>query len=246
MTAAATTTTLHLYRFGMLPYDEAWRWQRETADAVRNGGPEALALLQHPPTYTFGRRIRHEHLLVEPGALRDLGAVLVESDRGGDVTFHGPGQVVCYPILDLRRRNLGATDYVRLLEQTMIGALQRFGVMACTARGRPGVWVEGAKIGAIGVRVRGGVTTHGFALNVDPDLAWYDAIVPCGIADAGVTSMAHLGVTASIESVEDALIDEFAGLLHCDLQPASLPPRREIGRYSMTPRGSRVWGEVHA
>ncbi len=165
--------------------------------------------------------MRPEHLLVERETLRARGAVLVESDRGGDVTFHGPGQVVCYPILDLRRRELGAADYVRLLEQTMIGALQRFGIVAGTVHGRPGVWVGDAKIGAIGVRVQGGVTTHGFALNVDTDLAWYDAIVPCGLADAGVTSMAQLGVEASIDSVEDALLDEFALLFKVEFEEPS-------------------------
>ena len=101
---------LRLYRLGTLDYNEAWRWQRETAGAVRNGADEAVALLQHPPTYSFGRRVRREHLLVAPATLAASGATLVESDRGGDVTFHGPGQIVCYPILDLRRRNLGATD----------------------------------------------------------------------------------------------------------------------------------------
>ncbi|HEX5370475.1 MAG TPA: lipoyl(octanoyl) transferase LipB [Dehalococcoidia bacterium] len=204
---------LRLVRFGTLPYDAAWRWQRDTAAGVRKGAPEALALLQHPPTYTFGRRVRPEHLLVDAGTLRARGATLVESDRGGDVTFHGPGQVVCYPILNLRRYSLGAADYVRLLERTMIGALRRFGVEAGVVHGRPGVWLGGAKIGAIGVRIEGGVTTHGFALNVDTDLAWYDAIVPCGIAGAAVTSLAQVGVAVSIEAVEDALLEGFATLL---------------------------------
>ncbi len=244
-TPAATRTTLRLYRPGTLSYDDAWRWQRDTADAVRNGAPEVVAILQHPPTYSFGRRIRPEHLLVDPETLRARGASLVESDRGGDVTFHGPGQVVSYPILDLRRRNLGAADYVRLLEQTMIGALQRMGVRAGTVFGRPGVWVGDAKIGAIGVRVQGGVTTHGFALNVDPDLSWYDAIVPCGLAGAGVTSLAHLGVETSIVAVEEALIDEFVELFQCSLQPASSSPCGARGRSSIAPRHSPTWGELH-
>jgi lipoyl(octanoyl) transferase len=236
---------LRLLRLGTLPYADVWRWQRETADEVRAGAPEALALLQHPPVYTFGRRIRPEHLLATPAVLRARGAALVESDRGGDVTFHGPGQVVCYPILDLRHRSLGAADYVRLLEQTMIEALRRFDIDAGTWHGRPGVWVGSAKIGAIGVRVQGGVTTHGFALNVETNLAWFDAIVPCGIADAGVTSMQRLlGASPGIAPVEDALLGVFIRLFDCNVEPAPPTPLRERGRPLITHRPSETRGEV--
>jgi lipoate-protein ligase B len=135
---------------------------------------------------------------------------VVEVDRGGDVTFHGPGQLVAYPILDLRARGILPGDYVRRLEQVAIEALQVFGIAGERVAGRPGVWAGGSKIAAIGVRVQGGVTTHGFALNVSTDLAWFDAIVPCGLADATVTSMAALlGAAPPIRDVEDAVIDAF-------------------------------------
>jgi len=207
------TDTVHLNRWPITDYAPALRWQQATADTVRAGGEEALALLQHPPVYTFGRRARPNNLLTDTATLRVRGAEVIETDRGGDVTFHGPGQLVAYPILDLRRRGLGAVDYVRALEATMLRALNRFGTEGSRLAGLPGVWVDGAKIGAVGVRVQGGVTTHGFALNVDVDLAWFDAIVPCGIAGAGVTSMQQVvGHTPGIEAVTDAIESEFASL----------------------------------
>ncbi|HLF77738.1 MAG TPA: lipoyl(octanoyl) transferase LipB [Dehalococcoidia bacterium] len=216
-------------------YAEAWRWQLQAADEVRSGAAESLALLQHLPVFTFGRRVHPEHLLVDRAELRARGASLVESDRGGDVTFHGPGQIVCYPILDLRRRGLGSADYVRLLEQTMISALRHFGITAGTVPSRPGVWVQGDKIGAIGVRVQGGVTTHGFALNVDTDLSWFDAILPCGLADADVTSMRRLGASADIEDVEDALLDEFSYLFECNFEPVYTSHRRQRRLFDNAP-----------
>ena len=207
-----------LHRLGLLPYHDAWRWQQDTAAAVREGAPEALALVQHPPVFTFGRRVEPRHLLVSRDDLTRRGAEVVETDRGGDVTFHGPGQLVAYPILNLRHRNLGATDYVSLLEETMIRTAAAFGITAGRSPGRPGVWVGDAKLGAIGVRVQGGVTTHGLALNVNTDLAWFDAIVPCGLAGITVTSLRReLGHRLDPEAVEDCLIAAFEMLF--DAQP---------------------------
>ena len=220
-------SALRLFRCGTIAYDAAWQWQRDTAVAVRSGEPDALALLQHEPVYTFGRNIRRDHLLTSVEKLRSSGAELVESDRGGDITFHGPGQLVAYPILDLRRRQLGPSDYVRALEETLIRALDRFGITANRVAGRPGVWVDCEKIGAIGVRVQGGVTMHGFALNVAPDLSWYDAIVPCGISDASVTSMERLGCLPVFSAVEDAVADAFADVFNSVLMPVYEHPFAE-------------------
>jgi lipoate-protein ligase B len=187
------TAPVRLNRLGLLDYATAWRWQIEAAEALREGlGEETLALVEHLPVFTFGRRVRPEHLLLDAADIQRRGAEVIESDRGGDITFHGPGQLVAYPILDLRSRGLGAVDYVRLLEETVIRALGTFGIGASRAAGRPGVWVDGAKIAALGVRVQRGITTHGFALNVETDLSWFDLIVPCGIADAGITSIERL------------------------------------------------------
>jgi lipoyl(octanoyl) transferase len=220
---------VQLHRLGLLPYHDAWGWQRRTAEAVRAGGPEALAVLQHPPVYTFGRRVRPENILVTPA-----DAEVVESDRGGDVTYHGPGQLVAYPILDLRRRNLGAPDYVRLLEEAMIRTAAAFGVEACRIPGRPGVWVDAAsikpaaknkatpaKLGAVGVRVQSGVATHGLALNVTTDLSRFDAIVPCGLAGIRVTSLQReLGYAPCFDAAEDTLIAAFELVFDCCLDSA--------------------------
>ncbi|MPZ48329.1 MAG: lipoyl(octanoyl) transferase LipB [Dehalococcoidia bacterium] len=213
--------SLRVFRFPQVDYHVAWNWQTETANDVRAGAPDALALLQHSPVFTFGRRVRPDNLLVDAEDLRLRGAEVIESDRGGDVTFHGPGQIVGYPIISLKRRALGPVDYVRGLEETLILTLARFGLTSERVTGRPGVWLGGDKIGAIGVRVQGGVSLHGFALNVETDLAWFQAIVPCGIANAGVTSLAReLGFTPGLAAVEDALIDSFATVF--DYQPECL------------------------
>jgi lipoate-protein ligase B len=190
-------------------------------------GNEALGLLEHEPVYTFGRRIRPQHLLAGRAEVAARGSAVVESDRGGDVTFHGPGQLVCYPVLDLRHRGIGAVDYVGRLETTVIEALRAFGIEGARVEGRPGVWVEGAKVAAIGVRVQGGVSTHGFALNVETDLSWFDAIVPCGIRDASVTSMERiLCRSPGVPAVQDAICNAFEDVFDSILLPA--PAAREM------------------
>ena len=189
--------------------------------------PRGRGAAQHPPVYTFGRRVRPENLLVTP-----TGAEVIESDRGGDVTYHGPGQLVAYPILDLRQRHLGAADYVRLLEAVMIRSAAAFGIDACRVPGRPGVWAGGAKLGAVGVRIQGGVTTHGLALNVATDLARFDAIVPCGLSGVRVTSLEReLGYSPHIEEVEDAMIGAFETVFGFRFEAAT-PARQEanVGR----------------
>jgi lipoyl(octanoyl) transferase len=225
-----SSTTVRISRPGLIDYGQAWSWQRDRAAELRDGrGAEWLALLQHPPVYTLGRRARPEHLLAGRADLARRGAGVVEVDRGGDVTFHGPGQLVGYPILDLRARRLLPADYVRDLEQTLIEALAVFGISGERVHGRPGVWAGGGKIAAIGVRVQGGATTHGFALNVSTDLSWFDAIVPCGLADATVTSMASiLGASPDFEAVEEAVADAFGRVFDAELAPslgpAAFPP----------------------
>ena len=213
------TSPVQLHRPGRVEYGLALRWQQRCAAAVHaRSGDEALALLEHPPVFTLGRRARREYLLVSAAELARRGATVVEVGRGGDVTFHGPGQLVAYPILDLRRRALGAADYVRALEATVIEALRPFGVHGQRVHGRPGVWVDDAKLAAVGVRIRRGVTTHGLALNVGTDLSWFDAIVPCGLPDATVTSLERLlGVAPAHAEVEDALAAAFERIFDSEL-----------------------------
>ena len=170
-----------------IDYEWALDLQRDIARKRADGETgDTLLLLTHAPVYTAGRRSLPEHILGE------LRAPLVEADRGGQVTYHGPGQLVGYPILSLAELGLGPRRYVTALETALVAALAEFGVAARCEEGSTGVWTEQGKVAAIGVRVARGVTSHGFALNVYPDLSAYDVIVPCGIADRPVTSMSEI------------------------------------------------------
>ncbi len=199
-----------LLRPGLVAYQDALALQHRIADDVRAGGGDTLILLEHPPTYTLGVRGKQDHLLLSVDAFHARGVDVVRTDRGGDVTFHGPGQIVGYPIINLRARGMGPATYVRSIEQVIIDAVARTGIDAGRVDGRPGVWTRGAKIAAIGVRVARGVTTHGFALNVSTDLSYFDHIIPCGITDATVTSIQRvLGAAPVMRDVEDALASAF-------------------------------------
>jgi lipoate-protein ligase B len=198
-------------------------------EACREDGLARLLLLEHPPTYTLGVRGRADNLLLREDALAHLGASVHRIDRGGDVTFHGRGQLVGYPILDLRRWNQGPLWYVRSLEAVLIETLAAFDIEAQRVAGRPGAWVDGAKIAAIGVRVSRGITSHGFALNVDPDLGWFSHIVPCGLPGVRVTSMAEvLGQAPPMERVMDAVVEAFARVFEIDVEDSNrlVPARR--------------------
>jgi len=216
-------TRCTLLRPGPTPYQHAWQLQQRIAGDVRGGAPPALILLEHPPVYTLGVRGKTEHVLLSQEALLSRGAEVQRTDRGGDVTFHGPGQLVGYPIIDLRAYGQGPVWYVRTLEALLIDVLSRFGIVAARWPGRPGVWVADAKIAAIGVRVSRGVTTHGFALNVNTDLAYFQHIIPCGLADAGVTSMQHLtGEQFAMSEVETEVADAFARLFAVEFAEEAL------------------------
>lgn len=188
-------------------YDEAWALQRRlVGERLRGEIPDTLILLEHPPVITLGRSGTHEHLLGSKAELEERGVAFVETDRGGDITFHGPGQIVGYAIVDLDARGRDLHRYLRDLETVLIRALAEFLIQAGRAQGLTGVWVGDAKVAAIGIRVSRWVTHHGFALNIDTDLSYFDLIVPCGIADRRVTSMESLlGHPVDRERVEDAL-----------------------------------------
>ncbi|MFN2420463.1 MAG: lipoyl(octanoyl) transferase LipB [Gemmatimonadota bacterium] len=187
------TSPLDVRRLGTVSYREAWELQHRLV-AERAGGaiPDTLLLIVHPPVVTMGRGGHAEHLVASPGVLAARGIEFVETDRGGDVTFHGPGQIVGYPIVDLSRRGRDLHRYLRDVEEILIRALAEFGVEAGRAPGLTGVWVGDAKVAAIGIRVSRWVAHHGFALNVDTDLSYFDLIVPCGIRGKRVTSMRQL------------------------------------------------------
>ena len=193
---------------GRVPYGEADQLQRSLHERAAD---EYLLLLEHPPVYTMGTTADPAHVLAAPAA---VGAELVHADRGGDVTYHGPGQLVGYPIVNLPEWRDGLRDvvaYVRRLEDVVIAALAGFGIGAHREPRFTGVWVGDEKIAAIGVKVARGRTRHGFALNVDPDLTMFDHIVPCGIRDRGVTSMAaQLGRAPEMRDVVDAVVAQFS------------------------------------
>lgn len=177
---------------GTVEYRRAWQLQTDLVNAFHNGSqPNTLLLLEHPHVYTRGRLSRPEHIPLTDRQLGEQGIDVVETDRGGQVTYHGPGQLVAYPIVSLREWG-GPLKYVRTLEQVIVNSLADFGIEAGVEPGRTGVWVEDAKIAAIGVKISRGVAHHGFAINVNPDLSKFAQIVPCGITDRQVTSMARL------------------------------------------------------
>jgi lipoyl(octanoyl) transferase len=192
---------------GTVPYQPTWELQDELAQQRRERRiGDRLLLLEHFPVYTIGRGGDEANLLAGPERLRELGAEFIRIDRGGDITFHGPGQLVAYPIVELRDP-LDLRRYVRALEAAIVETAAGFGVDAGRLDGLTGVWVESErKLAAIGVRVKRGVTTHGLALNVNTELRWFAEMIPCGIQDKEVTSLAHeIGRPVDMGAVEDAL-----------------------------------------
>ena len=220
---------------GRLPYGEAWDLQRAIWEGRTNGRTvdDYLLLLEHPHTYTVGRNGDGSNLITTPERLAELDAELHHVDRGGDITYHGPGQLVGYPIVAIPRlpRGFDMVGHVRRLEQMLIAALGDLGVEAWAEEGYTGVWTSGGKVAAIGVRVAGGVSMHGFALNVEPDLSYFGHIVPCGIADRPVTSISELlGRPVTLEEALAALLPHAEAIFG--------PERAEVqlGAFS---RGSR-------
>jgi len=208
---------LELRRLGVVRYEDGLARMEELADARAQGlVPDTVLLLEHPAVITLGRSAKAEHVLASREELARRGVELFETGRGGDVTYHGPGQIVAYPIFDLRPDRCDVRRYVAGLEETMIRAVLAHGVRAARRKGYPGVWVGNRKIGAIGVRIRRWVTTHGLALNVATALEDFDLIVPCGIRDGGVTSITEEtgqdpGIARVMGDLEDAFRAVFGG-----------------------------------
>ena len=208
---------LHVW-CGEVVYEDALRWQRDLAAArLDDAIDDVLLTLTHDPVYTAGR-----HADLARTVLRDAGIRVVPIDRGGDVTYHGPGQLVAYPIVKLSDSK-AIRPYVEALVEACARTAQSYGLDARPDPVRPGVWVGANKIAAVGVRVERKITTHGLAFNVDPNLGEFSAgIIPCGITDGGVTSLAALGVTTTVEEVRRRLVQHLADTLGRQLQPASV------------------------
>lgn len=200
---------LVIERLGRVPYGEALALQDRLVARRRAGEiGDTLLLLEHPHVITLGTSARRDHILIEESQERLLGIDVFETGRGGDVTYHGPGQLVGYPILDLKPDRCDLHRYVRDLEELLIHALHTFGLEAARKPGLTGVWVGDEKIAAIGVRVSSGwITSHGFALNVATDLSYFDSIVPCGIREFGVTSIERAtGAVVTLDDAADAVV----------------------------------------
>ena len=204
---------LLVVNLGVLPYGPALEFQRDVARRVieREIASDVLLLVEHPPVVTLGRTSKGANLLASPAFLRERGVELFEVERGGDVTFHGPGQLVGYPIIDLKRHRQDLHWYLRQVEETLIRTLSVFGISAERSAGQTGVWTNGRKIASIGVHAREWVTWHGFALNVSTDLSFFDMIVPCGIAGVTMTSIERERTAAtSVDVVAESVVDAFS------------------------------------
>ena len=200
--------TYNILDLGKSHYNDAWKLQKRLQSQRISGQiDDQLLLVEHFPVYTLGKNTPKEHLLTKESD----NISIIQTDRGGDITFHGPGQLVGYPILDLNQYKRSITWYMRELEQLIIDVLKEYDINAERKKGLTGVWIKGKKIAALGVRISKWVTMHGFSLNINPDLKYYQGIIPCGIKDYGVTSMADLlgNDVPDMSEIKDTLVQHF-------------------------------------
>ncbi len=216
-------SAIHVLDLGLRSYAPVHSLQKQAVERVRtNTAPEVLILVEHRPAITLGRRADASNIILDSGTLNELGIEVHRIERGGDVTYHGPGQLVAYPILRLHEHSLGASDYMHRLEDVVIATLADFGIQGGRREGYIGVWVGQDKVCALGVRIMRGVTMHGLALNVDPDMSHWATIVPCGIRDGGVTSLcALLGNAPAMGHVKERLLVQFAASFGATLTVAA-------------------------
>ena len=208
-------STLIVRRFPALtPYTPAWRAMQAFTDARTPETPDELWVVEHEPVFTLGQAGKWEHVLM-PGSIP-----VIPVDRGGQVTYHGPGQIVAYPLLDLRRAGIGVREYVQRIEQAVIDTLAEWNILAARKDGAPGVYVNGAKVAALGIRVRRGCTFHGLAFNINMDLEPFRRINPCGFQGLQVTQMLDLGGPSQLADVETVLVAELARQFGLTVRPA--------------------------
>src|ERR1035441_3933727 len=210
----------HLEQHGLVDYAAALDLQKEKVVQRKAGAiPDTLLLLEHPHVYTLGRNARRENLLVSEEFLASRGAQVFHTDRGGDVTYHGPGQLVGYPILDLTQHRRDISWYMRSLEDVFIRTAHDYGIEAGRCEGAAGVWVGNDKLTAMGVHLSRWVTSHGFAMNVNTDLRFFEWIVPCGLHDKGVTSLAKLlGHAVEMGEVGERVVEHFGAVFGLEVQ----------------------------
>jgi lipoate-protein ligase B len=233
-------------KLGLVPYDLACNVQQKVVHARKEGSiPDMLLLCQHPHTITLGRNGRPEHLLASNHLLAQMNVEFYPTDRGGDITYHGPGQIVGYPILDLTEHQRDVRWYVSRLEEVMIRATADFGLVAKRVEGQHGVWIDASasaaeeKLGALGVHLSRWVTSHGFAYNVSTDLRYFDLIVPCGIAGKRTTSLERaLGRDLDSEEVTQSLVIQFGKVFErtmISVSPDKLEEKLESDKFSAEP-----------
>lgn len=215
ISAEPSADAVIIRRLGMVPYASTFDAMREFTERRDDATPDEIWLLQHPPVFTLGLTGKREHLLA-PGEIP-----IIETDRGGQVTYHGPGQLVLYPLLNLRRRDLGVRRLVTILEQSVVGLLADLGIAALARPDAPGVYVDGRKIASLGLRVRRGCSYHGLSLNVAMDLEPFQRINPCGYAGLEVTQLRSLGIERTVAAIEDALLAQLLAQLRAQASPTA-------------------------
>jgi lipoyl(octanoyl) transferase len=198
--------SIQYFWLGQQPYEPVWELQKKLHEnRVRDAIPDVVLLLEHDHVYTFGKNADRSHLLDS----KPQNADVIQIDRGGEVTYHGPGQLVCYPIIDLHDYKMSVSWYMRQLENVVIQFLEDSGIKTSQKTGLTGVWVNDYKICAMGVRLSKWVTMHGFALNINPDMSYFDGMIPCGIFEYGITSLNEQGVDISMQTVADSIVKHF-------------------------------------
>jgi len=207
---------LDYYDLGLIGYEKAWLLQRKTFELRRNKDiPDTLYLLEHPHTYTLGKVAQRKNLIGSEKFLLEKGISVFDIDRGGDITYHGPGQIVGYPILDLKEWKEDTHLYLRSIEEVIIRTCRSYGLKAGRIEKLTGVWIEDRKVAAIGIKVSRWITMHGFAFNVNTDLSLFQGIIPCGITDKSVTSLSkELGRPVDMNEVKGKLVDNFKSVFN--------------------------------
>lgn len=225
--ADVTERSISVYELGTTSYEEVHRLQQRLQGQRREGqGADTLLLTEHRPVFTLGRSHPMPDLRVEAATVRQYGIEIVQTERGGNITYHGPGQLVAYGIIDLKPWGMAVLDYVNGLEETVIGVLADWGLRGARSEAGRGVWVEDRKIASVGLNVRRWVTIHGIALNIDPDMSHWEMINPCGMPDGEMTSMAtEAGKQVSMQEVTEAFIFHFGRVFECATSPVELPGR---------------------
>lgn len=221
--------TLPWSYLGKRPYQETWNLQEETRAKIHSTGEgDILFVVQHPPTLSLGRGEKGGNVLFPHDELQKRGFDVVETNRGGKVTYHGPGQLVAYPVINIKRFKMGVKNFVAALEETMIRCLGKVGIAAERREKFIGAWVDGKKIGSIGVHIRKQISIHGLAMNVETNLDHFNVITACGIDGVTLTSIQQEGVQMNVEQILDPFVAAFADVFGCDLEKVEIPFGQDV------------------